>query len=142
MTATTKAKRVVPLKDPRHDFSNDKRVTQTAYVEAAPFFENPRGVLIHRVRSLFRMKVTWNDEPWWIVEYWCENSGRTDAVDSGLLFDPGVKFVCARCEANAVAAKMRTSSEVAGRHVCVGGVRAVNLCVAHGDPAATEIGFE
>ena len=112
--------RIKPRRDPRY--------TETPYGYAAPFFENPRGVLIHRVRALVELRCTYRKEPWWIVEYWCENSGSTNEADDGLLFDPGEKLVCARCEGLAVAAGEKTSSELAGRHVCVGKVRPVNLC--------------
>lgn len=120
--------KLIDCRKPRRNHDDNERFTQTNYEQAAPFFENPRGVLIHRVRALYQLEATYSQRPWWIVEYWCENSGSTDAVDSGLLFDPGVKLVCARCEALATAKGEKTSSELAGRHVCVGQLRAVNVC--------------
>jgi hypothetical protein len=126
--ASTMTQQLIKLEQARRGISaHDERYRQTDYEEASPFFENPRGVLIHRVRSLYRLEVSWSSE-WWIVEYWCENSGRTDAVDSGLVFDPGSKLICTRCEANAIAKGKKTSSELAGRHVCTGVVRAMNTC--------------
>lgn len=121
--------KLIKLKDPRSDhWGRDDRITRTPYSHAAPFFENRRGVLIHRVRSLYKIYATYASEPWWVVEYWCENYGRTDVVDSGLLFDPGVKLICARCEAIATAKGEPTSSQLAGRHVCTGVCRPVNVC--------------
>lgn len=121
--------KLVKLHAPRHNYAErDSRFTQTVYKEAAPFFENPRGVLIHRVKAVFQLQATYSDAPWWIVQYWCENSGRGDANDTGLVFDPGVKLVCQRCEALAVAAGEPTSSKLAGRHVHTGKLRAVQTC--------------
>lgn len=124
---------LVGLQSPRHDHQGrDERFRQTSYGQSAPFFENPRGVLIHRVRALYRLTFLPSEhrEPWHIVEYWCENSARPkeSEVDDGLLFDPGVKLICARCEALAVAKGERTSSELVGRHVCTGVCRPVNTC--------------
>ena len=100
---------------------------QFNFNQSAPFFENPQGMLIHRVRSLYRL--TYKDErTWFIVDYWCANGARPEEVDDGLLFDPGDKLVCARCEAVAVARGLKSSSELAGRHVCTGVCRPVNTC--------------
>lgn len=119
--------KLVKLQEPRSDHqAGDERFQQTDYAFAAPFFENPRGVLIHRVRSLFQL--TFHGRSWFIVEYWCENSARPEVVDSGLLFDPGVKLICRRCEALAVSKGQKTSSELAGRHVCTGMCIPVNTC--------------
>lgn len=129
---------LVTLQKPRDNHAaRDARFEQRNYKRSAPFFENPRGVLIHRVRSLFRLTFLPSEhrEPWHIVEYWCENSARPrdSEVDDGLLFDPGDKLVCARCEANAVAKGQKTSSELAGRHVCIGVCRPVNVCPQHAE---------
>jgi hypothetical protein len=130
--------RLVALKPPKMNHqARDGRFRQVDYDHAAPFFHNPRGVLIHRVRALYRL--TFHDYPsWWIVDYWCENGGRSDDVDSDLLFDPGEKLVCARCEANAVAHRQKTSSELAGRHICIGICRPVNVCPVHAQPHERE----
>jgi hypothetical protein len=119
-------KALVKLRSPNSDHTSGGW-EQTAYRFAAPFFENPRGVLIHRVRALYELKPPYDREPWSIVEYWCGNHGR-DCNDSGLLFDPGVKLICARCEAMAVAKGEKTSSQLAGRHVCTGICVPVNTC--------------
>lgn len=119
----------VRLRRPRHRHDDDGGFKQVNYEESAPFFSNPRGVLIHRVRSLYRLSCDLQDGPWWIVDYWCENFGRGhDEIDDLLLFDPGEKLICTRCEALAVAKGEPTSSELAGRHVCTGVVRPVNTC--------------
>jgi hypothetical protein len=123
---------LVALQRPRSQHGErDGRFKQLNYKKAAPFFANPRGVLIHRVRALYRL--AFNGREWWIVDYWCENGGRSDDVDSDLLFDPGDKLICTRCEANAVAKGQKSSSELAGRHVCTGVCRPVNTCPQHGE---------
>lgn len=106
----------------------DDRFKTFNYTRSAPFFENPRGVLIHRIRALFRLEASYSSEPWLIVEYWCGNHGRSDMLDSGILFDPGAKLICARCEALAVAQGESTCSELAGRHACTGVCVPVNTC--------------
>ena len=129
---------LIDCRPPRrqHDL-RDERFTQTNYEQSAPFFINPRGVLAHRVRSLVVLTATYYSHPWTIVEYWCENSGRTGCDDDGLEFDPGDRFVCKRCEELAVAHGELTSSELAGRHVCVGVCRPVNVCPEHGESEPT-----
>lgn len=125
--------KLINYREPRHDYTDDERMDQYNYGQGAPFFFNPRGLLVHRVRSVFQLE--WNDpgvyfygEPWWIVEYWCENSGRTDKHDNGLIWTPGDKLVCARCEANAVKAREKTSDQIVGRHVHIGALRPHRLC--------------
>ena len=123
--------KLVKLQKPRHD-NRDDRFDQENYSEAAPFFINPRGVLAHRVRAVFQLSCDYLERPWWIVEYWCENSGRTNSNDDGLEFDTLGRLLCTRCEANAVANGEKCSSEVVGAHVCTGKVVPVNVCPIHG----------
>lgn len=133
--------KMIKLRAPRAN--HDERITQVDYDESAPFFKNPRGQLVHRVRSLFSLDAPWNrsGKPWFVVDYWCENSGRCysidagDVVDGGLLFDPGSLLLCSRCEANAVIHGEPSGSQLAGHHVCVGKLRPVNVCDVHGEKA-------
>lgn len=113
---------------PKHNHDRDARYEQFNYDVSAPFFNNPRGKLCHRVHSLYRLSCNFRSGPWWIVEYWCENYGSTRNENAGLKFDPGERLICTRCEANATAKGEKTSSELAGRHVCTGVVRPVNTC--------------
>jgi hypothetical protein len=118
----------VPLLPPKRDgIERDDRFRRVIYQESAPFFENPQGVLIHRVKSLYLLEFN-GGRQWYIVDYWCGNNARPREVDDGLLFDPGNKLICARCEAMAVAKGLKTSSELAGRHVCSGVCVPVNTC--------------
>lgn len=69
--------KLIKLHKPRRDHpGSDERFTQVNYQESAPFFENPNGVLIHRVRAMYELDATWYQEPHFIVDYWCENGGR------------------------------------------------------------------
>ncbi len=127
------AKKMVALKLPRYQHDKrDSRYQQLNYSQAAPFFANPNGVLVHRVRALYRLTVS-ESRSWWIIDYWCGNGGRSDAIDDELLFDPGKKLICARCEALATTAGEPMSSKLAGRHVCTGVCRPVNTCCTHED---------
>lgn len=99
--------------------------------KALPFVVNPRGVLIHRSRSvvtfIFDGKVTHSH-----VDYWCENGCN---FHENVLTDdpPKGRILCVRCEANAVAHGEEPADKIAGRHVCVGGVKAFRICCQNGD---------
>lgn len=126
---------LIKLRPPRTDHGRrDDRFAQLSYRESTPFFNSPSAVLCHRVRSLYRLTFK-NGEPWFIVDYWCENNARPKAwqVDDALVFDPGDRLLCKRCEARAVAAGEKTASELAGRHVCIGICVPVNVCQQHGN---------
>lgn len=125
--------KLIKLHKPRRDHRDDERIQQIDYEESVPFFLNQRGVLVHRVKSLYQLTATWQEEPWWIVDYWCENFGRTDKNDLGMLEDPGDRLICTRCEANAIAHGLPTSSELVGRHICTGTMRPVNTCCFNED---------
>lgn len=124
----------VRLRKPKRDHSRrDARYKQLDYTQSAPFFANPNGVLIHRIKSLYRLECDWGRSPWWIIEYWCGNHGRSENnVDDDLLFEPSQgRLVCARCESMAIASGEKSSSELVGRHVCVGVCRPVNVCCSN-----------
>ncbi len=130
---------LIKLKEPRRTLGrNDSRIQQKNYTESQPFFSNPRGVLAHRVKSVFRMVATYANRPWWIVEYWCENSGVMDKSGDGLASHPGDRYVCARCEERAIRSGEKSSSELVGRHVCIGVARAVSVCRCKNESVATQ----
>ena len=116
------------------DHTDDVRYEQIHYMESLPFLVNPRGVLAHRVKSLFSLQWKKTGQLWYIVEYWCYSYANIDAtvIDEALVDDPRPRLVCARCETAAIDSHMPLSSELVGEHVCVGGVRAINLCDQHG----------
>lgn len=92
-----------------------------------PFVENSRGVLVHRPRS----GTTYNlhKVPHIAVSMWCGHTTTGDGKHLTFLpAPPDGKVLCARCEAAAVEAGLPTADELAGKHVHVGGVRAVITC--------------
>ncbi len=118
--------KLIELESSRSDFHAHANIVQEDYSHAAPFFYNPRGILAHRVRSLFMLENQFGR--WWIIEYWCGNSGRSYDIQEDLLFDPGERLVCKRCEDMATQKGKPSSSTLAGRHVCTGVCRPVNVC--------------
>jgi hypothetical protein len=91
--------------------------------KSLPFLRNPRGYLIHRVRSAMTHLYDENP-PWDTVAYWCGNIGRGEFVDE----PPDGMLLCAVCERQAVAHGQPTAEELVGRHVCTGRLRAVRIC--------------
>lgn len=92
-----------------------------------PFVENSRGVLIHRPRSGATYNI--HKAPHVSVGMWCGHHTSSDGRNLTFLpAPPEGKVLCARCEDAAVAAGLPTADELAGRHVHVGGVKAVVTC--------------
>lgn len=90
-----------------------------------PFVFNPRGVLLHRVKSAHTTGVFGGDSPYTSVIYWCGNIGR----DPEFYADPPAdKLLCARCETFAVNAGEPSADTLAGRHVHVGKAVPVRTC--------------
>lgn len=120
----------VQLRDPKHRHDKDERIKQDDYDQSLPFFVGERNVLAHRVKSLYLLSPSWANEPWFIVEYWCESSGRTYDIETAIFADPGDRILCARCEAAAVAHGEKAADKLCGRHVHIGGLRAIQFCCA------------
>jgi len=91
-----------------------------------PFVMNDRAVLIHRPRTvaLFKSLKT----PHLAIGHWCGNTQTGTKKFTFLDAPPDGRIVCARCEAAAVASGLPASSEIAGKHVCIGGVVAAAHC--------------
>jgi len=90
-----------------------------------PFVKSKQGVLLHRPRrgdghkmKGYKLHVS--------IENYCGTTftGPKDFIDT-----PGEgDVVCARCEDRAIEFGKPSSSMLAGRHVCTGGVKAVKRC--------------
>lgn len=99
--------------------------TSGVWGKAAPFFINPRGILLHRVHSVtsygFNRRFTH-----YAVRYWCGNGTTAD----GEFTDdpPESRLLCSVCEAVAVGRGQATSESIAGHHVHIGKLRAVRTC--------------
>lgn len=108
----------------------DLRGKKIPWISCKPFIENSMGVLIHRPRRVTTHKIGLTCAPHISVHAWCGNS-MSGTKKFTFLDSPSVgRIVCARCEANAIAAGLPESSALAGRHVHVGGVVAVAHCCA------------
>lgn len=93
-----------------------------------PFVENSMAMLIHRVKHVTTHKIGPRWDAHIAMHGWCGNAMTGTKKFTFLDAPPAGKFVCARCEAKATAAGMPSSSALAGQHVHLGGVVAVQLC--------------
>ena len=103
------------------------------YDFAPPFVINSRGLLVHRPKSLGLHCVheDFGGSRHEHCEYWCGNSSN-DTGNLTYLNDVESHLVlCTKCEASAVAAGRRRAEEIVGRHVHIGGIRAVAHCCDH-----------
>lgn len=129
-----KRRRKIKLKKPRDISRMSHSSHETcAWEKSWPFVANPRGVLVHRVRSI--LQFTWTNEPFkgdqhCHADYWCENgcNFHPDDHEIVLVRDPGDRILCARCEGMAIANGQKSAEELAGHHVHIGGIRAVRFC--------------
>ncbi len=80
-----------------------------SWKKSLPFLVNPRAVLVHRVRS---------------VHSFTGNGARGEFVAD----PPKDRLLCAYCEAKAVAAGEKPADQLAGRHVCIGTMKAKRQC--------------
>lgn len=102
----------------------------TIGVQGLPFFLNPRGILVHRVRCVETFSRD-SRESHHAVGYLCGNGctfelGNEDAK----FFDdpPKDRLVCAFCEAKAERMGQPSSDSLAGRHVHRGVLKAHRVC--------------
>jgi len=95
--------------------------------ESEPFVENRYGMLIHRPISVTLFNN--NRYPHIAVGHYCgaTHTGKHEKF-TFLLTPPAHKLVCHVCEMKAVAAGLPTSSQIAGRHVCIGRLKPINIC--------------
>ena len=113
----------------RHPLHRDKILP---WASCAPFVENSRGVLIHRLRSA--QTITIHKEPHMAVNYWCGNGVAGKRNLTFLAAPPADKLLCEACERNAVLAGLPSAYELAGRHIHLGKLKAVQTCCV-GEPS-------
>lgn len=94
----------------------------------APFVENKFAVLIHRPLEVVYRKAHLDGHIYVCVDYMCGNSARGENKFTFYDKAPKWRIVCARCEVAALEKGLPSSSELTGRHICVGGVKAMSHC--------------
>lgn len=99
------------------------------------FVANSRGVLIHRPRYVATHKLG-VDRPHLAVEYMCGQMSTGMKKFTFLDEPPEDGIVCERCETKAIEAGRLSSDSIAGRHVHIGGVKAVRTCCLEVEPHA------
>lgn len=119
------AMEVTLRRSPRAPF-NCNRIASVK--RCAPFVENKCGVLIHRPIEVAYRKAYLGGYIYTCVDFMCGNSSNGENKFTFLDVVPDGRVVCARCEAAAIEAGLPPSSKICGRHVCVGGVKAVSHC--------------
>lgn len=116
----------LPLKPPKPFPRTDNGHTDVAWKSSLPFNVNPRGVLIHRVKS-GRTHFQRGEYSHHTVEYWCGGSAHTEGMD--LTNCPPVeRLLCVRCEMFAVAAGLPAADAIAGYHIHLGTLKAHREC--------------
>jgi len=105
--------------------------------KAVPFFQNPRGVMLHRVRSVETLihKLEHPEvyskgfrQPYNAIRYWCGNTTLARGTAGWTEFPDDQHVLCERCEQIAVKAGYPPADELAGRHVHVGRAKAFRTC--------------
>jgi hypothetical protein len=96
--------------------------------ESLPFVENKMAILIHRPKKVNLHKCG-DRRPHISVEHYCGNTHSGDFDKLTFLEAPNENdLVCHACESRAVMAGLPSSSEIAGRHVHIGKLKAVKTC--------------
>jgi len=104
------------------------------WVSCQPFVENSRAILIHRPRMVTTHKIGPRWKSHIAITQWCGNSSTGTKKFTFLDAPPDGKLLCARCEEKAVAAGQQPASAIAGKHVHLGGLVAVQLCCTGATP--------
>jgi len=108
----------------RHE--SDTRCRKLHWKRSLPFLVNPRARLIHRPRAIATHLSSSGSYRHNSASFFCGNQANGDLVVSAE--PPEGMLVCAKCEAAATSAGLPSSAELLGRHVCIGVVRAKNIC--------------
>lgn len=98
------------------------------WTESEPFFTNPRGILIHRVRSVRSYKNTVGVVTHYSTTCHCGNQFHFDDVACLVAVPPDGRLLCERCESIAVKNKLPTSEQLAGKHIHIGRLVAKQVC--------------
>ena len=114
------------MKLPLKKEKNSRALVQ--WESCSPFVENSMAALIHRPRRVATYKISARWKSHIAISFWCGTSSTGTKKFTFLDAPPEGKLLCARCEANAVAAGIASSEKLTGKHVHIGGVVAIQLC--------------
>lgn len=116
----------LPLKI--RDWPKGKRAFAIGFWKySKPFIENERAVLVHRPRTITTFNYL-GTRIHHAVEMHCGNTQTGDGVFRMHDMCPEEKVLCQKCEEMAVHRGLPSAEELCGRHVCIGGVKAVKSC--------------
>lgn len=96
-------------------------------IDSPPFYVNPRGILIHRVRAVCR-HLRNGEVSHSSVTYWCGNQNCFHDESQLVSEPPKNRLLCSYCEAKAEAAGEVKADTIVGRHVHRGVLRAFKTC--------------
>lgn len=97
--------------------------------DAEPFVQNARGILIHRPRMVNVYRNTTKLHTFIAVRYYCGNG--VTGTEKNLTFlgePPAGSLLCEACESNAVLSGLPTASQIVGKHIHVGRLKAIQTC--------------
>lgn len=109
--------------------ANDDRYLYLNWRSCLPFLLNTRGYLIHRPRAIATVsKSAISKYPYLISSMWCGLTLCGGETWTFLEMPPENGIVFSRCEALALLNGFTSSSSLAGKHIHIGGVKAVATC--------------
>lgn len=109
---------------------NNDRFVHKDWKEAEPFFVNPRGILVHRVRYVNAICIDGEDSHNHVT-YWCGNGCCFEIEDVKEVFcvsPPEGMLLCQFCEVRATNEEQPKADSLAGRHVHIGVLKAHQVC--------------
>lgn len=97
--------------------------------DSEPFVQNTRGILIHRPRRVNVHRNPIKGYTFIGVHYYCGNGVTGTAENLTFLSEPPTDaLLCEACENSAGLAGLPLASQIAGRHVHVGRLKAIKTC--------------
>lgn len=118
----------VQLKQEKWPVDNRPGWHVDAWLTAEPFFVNPRAQLTHRVAAVNTMYQD-GEISHYCVRYLCGNGAHfEDPVACLVAVPPEDRLVCTMCEFKAEQAGLKSSDELAGKHVHKGKLVPVQTC--------------
>jgi len=100
----------------------------STWLSCPPFVQNSKAVLIHRPRfvSTYKIGEKWKSHIG--IGHYCGNSACGNKKFTFLDTLSDEMILCAVCENNALLAGLPSAESIVGKHVHIGGVKAVKHC--------------